>query len=212
MKRSRIEAGIFAAGAALCLALAVGCGRAAEDRRDARDRNLRRAQAAKDAEDVEAAIRWCEKTLARRPDSPRAHRELALIYDHFKQDYVPALYHYRRYLELRPDSEDRADVEDMLAKCGRAFAAQVAAAPADQPVAVPVRAEPPPAPAAAAVSPAPAASTSVHVVQPGETLGTISARYYGTPAKWSVLFNANRDRVPDANNVRVGTRLDVPPP
>ena len=212
MKRSRIEAGIFAACAALCLALAVGCGRASEDRRDARDRNLRRAQAAREAEDLEAAIRWCEKTLARRPDSPRAHRELALIYDHFKQDYVPALYHYRRYLELRPDSEDRADVEDMLAKCGRAFAAQVAAAPADQPVAVPVRAEPPPAPAAAAVSPAPAASTSVHVVQPGETLGTISARYYGTPAKWSVLFNANRDRVPDANNVRVGTRLDVPPP
>ena len=210
MKRSRIEAGIFAACAALCLALACGCGRASEDRRDARDRNLRRAQAARDAEDLDAAIRWCEKALARRPDSPRAHRELALIYDHFKQDYVPALYHYRRYLELRPDSEDRADVEDMLAKCGRAFAAQVAAAPADQPVAVPVRAEPPPAPAAAAVSPAPAASTPVHVVQPGETLGTISARYYGTPAKWAVLFNANRDRVPDANNVRVGTRLDIP--
>ena len=126
MKRSRIEAGIFAACAALCLALACGCGRASEDRRDARDRNLRRAQAARDAEDLDAAIRWCEKALARRPDSPRAHRELALIYDHFKQDYVPALYHYRRYLELRPDSEDRADVEDMLAKCGRAFAAQVA--------------------------------------------------------------------------------------
>ena len=69
-----------------------------------------------------------------------------------------------------------------------------------------------PAPAAPAVLPAPAASAAVHVVQPGETLGTISARYYGTPAKWSVLFNANRDRVPDANNVRVGTRLDIPPP
>ena len=212
MKRSRIEAGIFAACAALCLALACGCGRASEDRRDARDRNLRRAQAARDAEDLDAAVRWGEKALARRPDSPRAHRELALIYHHFKQDYVPALYHYRRYLELRPDAADRADVEDMLAKCGRAFAAQVAAAPADQPVAVPIRAEPPPAPAAAAVSPAPAAAAPVHVVQPGETLGTISARYYGTPAKWSVLFNANRDRVPDANNVRVGTRLDIPPP
>lgn len=211
MKRSRIEAGIFAACAALCLALAVGCGRASEDRRDARDRNLRRAQAAREAEDLEAAIRWCEKTLARRPDSPRAHRELALIYDHFKQDYVPALYHYRRYLELRPDAEDRADVEDMLAKCSRAFAAQIAAAPADQPVAVPARPEPPPPPAAApAVPPDPAAPAQVHVVQPGETLGTISTRYYGTPAKWSVLFNANRDRVADANNVRVGTRLDIP--
>ena len=213
MKRSTIEAGIFAAFAALCLALAAGCGRASDDRRDARDRNLRRAQAARDAEDVDAAIQWCEKALARRPDSALAHRELALMYDHFKQDYVPALYHYRRYLELRPDSPDRADVEDMMEACSQAFAAQLGAPSVRQlraqpePVALPSA----PAPVVAAAAPA-AAPSRIHVVQPGETLGTISARYYGTPAKWAVLFNANRDRVSDANNLRVGARLDIPPP
>ena len=212
MKRSTIEAGIFAACAALCLALAAGCGRASDDRRDARDRNLRRAQAARDAEDVDAAIRWCEKTLARRPDSALAHRELALMYDHFKQDYVPALYHYRRYLELRPDSPDRADVEDMMAECGRAFAAQLGAPSARPSRARPAQEALPPAPAPAVAAAPAAAPAQIHVVQPGETLGTISARYYGTPAKWSVLFNANRDRVSDANNLRVGARLDVPPP
>ena len=65
MKRSRIEAGIFAAGAALCLALAVGCGRAAEDRRDARDRNLRRAQAAKDCRLHRMWAAKCGEILAR---------------------------------------------------------------------------------------------------------------------------------------------------
>ena len=122
MERSRIEVGIFAALAAVCLVLAAGCGRAAAERRDARDRCLRRAQAAKKAEDVDAAIRWCEKALRRRPDSASAHRELALMYDHFKQDHVAALYHYRRYLDLRPDSAERADVEDMFATCGRKIA------------------------------------------------------------------------------------------
>ena len=212
MKRSTIEAGIFAACAALCLALAAGCGRASDDRRDARDRNLRRAQAARDAEDVDAAIRWCEKTLARRPDSALAHRELALMYDHFKQDYVPALYHYRRYLELRPDSPDRADVEDMMAECGRAFAAQFGAPAVRPPRAQPAQEALPPAPPPVAAAAPAAAPPRTHVVQPGETLGTISARYYGTPAKWAVLFNANRDRVSDANNLRVGARLDIPPP
>lgn len=214
MNRSRIETRAFAILAALCLVIAAGCDRAAADRRDARDRSLRRAQAAKDAGDVDAAIRWCEKALRRRPDSARAHRELALMFDHFKQDAVPALYHYQRYLELRPAAAERADAEQMMADCRRAFAAQVAAEPVGRPAATPARAEPPRPPSAkrAANAPAPSAAVQVHVIQAGETLGTISTRYYGTPAKWSVLFNANRDRIFDANNVRVGTRLDIPPP
>ena len=48
------------------------------------------------------------------------------------------------------------------------------------------------------------------MVQAGENLGAISTRYYGTPSRWKDIFNANRDKVPDANNVRVGTRLDIP--
>ena len=212
MERSRIEVGICAALAAACLLLAAGCGRAPAERRDARDRYLRRAQAAKEAEDVEAAIRWCEKALRRRPDSAPVHRELALMYDHFKQDYVVALYHYRRYLDLRPESAERADVEDMYATCGQKLAAQFAAAPAPRPRPAATPPAAPPA-AVAAREPAPPAAPAprIHVVQAGENLATISARYYGTPSKWKVIFNANQGRLTDANNLRVGTRIDIPP-
>lgn len=232
MKRSRIEAGVFAALAALCLAFATGCERGSSDRREARDRYLRRALAAKNAENVDEAIRLCEKALDRRPRLALAHRELALMLDHFRQDYVPALYHYRRYLELRPDSESRADVEQMMQHCRLSFAAQISASPEELKRALQLRdhrirklegelaalrergggapaSAVPPTPAAP--EPAPA-STRVHVVQPGETLGTISAIYYGTPSRWTTVFNANRDRIADENNVRVGTRLDIPPP
>ena len=213
MNRSMLETGIFAALAALCLALAAGCARAPDDRRDARDRCLRRAQAARAAEDVDGAIRWCEKALRRRPDLAAAHRELALMQDHFKQDRLAALYHYRRYLELRPDSAERADVEEMMATCGRALAAQLLA---DGPVLPPPPAAPVPAlaprvAAPAAVPPAAAPEPQTHVVQAGENLATISTRYYGTPSKWKLIFNANQDRLTDANNLRVGTRIEIPP-
>ena len=235
MKRNRIEAGIFAMAALACLVLwGTGCSRN-PDGRDARDRNLRRAQAARDAQDIDGAVRWYEKALARRPDSARAHRELGLMYDNFKRDYVPAIYHYERYLELRPEAADRADVEGQIAHGRTAFAAEIAAAPAELKRALVMRDEriralelevatlrtqagsgPAPAASAAPSGAAPAAAAApaaqVHVVQAGESLGAISTRYYGTPTKWQAIFNANRSRVPDANNLKVGTRLDIPPP
>ena len=87
------------------------------------------------------------------------------------------------------------------------LATSAAAGAADPFAGVEPRAAAAPAPATA---PAAAAATRVHVVQPGETLGTISLRYYGTPAKWKTIYEANRARVPDPNNVGVGVRLDVP--
>jgi nucleoid-associated protein YgaU len=48
------------------------------------------------------------------------------------------------------------------------------------------------------------------VVEAGENLATISTRYYGTPSRWKNIFNANQGRLTDANNVRVGTRLNIP--
>jgi LysM repeat protein len=236
MKRDALHAMIRTGLAVLCLALAAGCGRDSGERRDARDRRLRRAEAARQAEDIDGAIRWCEEALARRPDSARAHRELGLMLDNYRRDYVPALYHYQRYLELRPGAEDRADVEALIQHCRVSFAAQVAESPDEwkrnlqardariralelevatlRPraalAAAPAAAAPAAVPAAVSAAAPAAGAAPVHVVQAGETLGAISTRYYGTPARWKKIFDANRDKVPDANNVRVGTRLDIP--
>ena len=173
MNRSPLATGISAVLAALALALAAGCGRAAAERRDAGDRYLRRARTAQQAEDVDGAIAWCEKALRRRPDSAPAHRELALMYDHFKQDYLAALYHYRRYLELRPASAERADVEEMMAVCGRALAAQLLAAGPVQP--------PPPVAAAPAVAPA------APPVAPAAALMALQYQNVGLAPLWSLL-------------------------
>ena len=232
----------IAALALLCAAGAGGCARAGSDARDARDRRLRRALEAKAAQDIDRAIALCEQALARKPDLALAHRELGLMLDNYRGDYAGALYHYRRYLELRPGSPQRAAVEELIRHCRVSFAAQVAESPAELkrdlqardarirqlelevaawreqagPAAAPPALTPavplPPAKTEPAAVPPPPAAAAVrtHVVQPGETLATISARYYGTPARWQTLFDANRDTLANANNLRVGARLTIP--
>lgn len=219
--------------AMLFIAGGFGCGRSGDDARDARNRYLRRAQAAQDAQDIDGAIALCEKALEREPDLALAHRELGLMLDNYRQDPVAALYHYRRYLELRPDSKNREAVEQLIQHGRTAFAAQVAASPdemqrglkarderitalelevvvlREQLAAAAMAAAPLSRNPAVAVAPR-VATTQVHVVQSGETLATISTRYYGTTAKWKIIFNANRERLNDANNVRVGTQLVIP--
>lgn len=231
----------IAALALLCATGLGGCARAGSDARDARDRRLRRALEAKAAQDIDRAIALCEQALARKPDLALAHRELGLMLDNYRGDYVGALYHYRRYLELRPGAPQRAAIEELIRHCRVSFAAQMAESPEELKRDLQVRdarirqlelevaawrarggtaagspaiapAVPPPVKnEPAAVPPAPAApAVRTHIVQPGETLATISARYYGTPAKWQTLFDANRDTLANANNLRVGARLTIP--
>jgi len=49
-----------------------------------------------------------------------------------------------------------------------------------------------------------------HVVQNGETLSSIAERYYGTAARWTRVYDANRDRLANPDRVPVGTRLRIP--
>ena len=224
----------------LCLLLLAGCGRVPDDRREARDRYLRRAEAAKNAQDIDGAIAYCEKAVQRRPDLALAHRELGLMLDNFRQDYVGAIYHYQRYLQLRPDSENREAIEQLIRHCRVSFAAQIQETPeewkndlrardlriqklelelsdlrAGKPV---VQQEKPPAKEtksiplqfSSAAAPTNAPAVQVHIVQVGENLATISTKYYGTPSKWKTIFNANRERLTDANNLRVGTQITIP--
>lgn len=49
-----------------------------------------------------------------------------------------------------------------------------------------------------------------HVVQRGDTLGSISARYYGTPGQYTRIFEANRDQVSNPNRIEPGQVLVIP--
>jgi len=71
---------------------------------------------------------------------------------------------------------------------------------------------PAPVAATAAVATAPN-STSVprkHTVQSGDTLSTISKRYYGTPSRWIDIYQANRDRLRSENALKVGQEIRIP--
>lgn len=51
---------------------------------------------------------------------------------------------------------------------------------------------------------------SVHVVRSGDTLSSIAAQYLGSAARFNELYEANRDRLRDANDLRVGQELRLP--
>lgn len=50
----------------------------------------------------------------------------------------------------------------------------------------------------------------LHIVQKGETLSSIAARELGSSSRFQEVFDANRDQLNDANDVRVGMSLRIP--
>lgn len=49
-----------------------------------------------------------------------------------------------------------------------------------------------------------------HVVQPDETLASIAERYLGSAAKEMAIFDANRDRMNDPDQILPGQQLLIP--
>lgn len=49
-----------------------------------------------------------------------------------------------------------------------------------------------------------------HIVSKGETLSTISVKYYGSAGKWQKIFDANKGIIKDPNKLIPGTKLIIP--
>jgi len=50
-----------------------------------------------------------------------------------------------------------------------------------------------------------------HIIRRGETLSEISGLYYDSAGKWQKILDANRDVIKDANKLKTGTKLIIPP-
>jgi len=50
----------------------------------------------------------------------------------------------------------------------------------------------------------------IHIVQRGDTLSSISAKYYGSSKQWRKILTANRNNLPDPNRLSPGTKLIIP--
>lgn len=232
-------AGVVLLGVAVCLAAAGrGCGET--ELRDGRYRLVKQAKEAVAKEDPEAAIALLEKALRRHPDNVAAHRELALLLDHFKGDAPGAIVHYERYLALLPEGEgqeNREKVEAMLDQCRTGYAAQFVKGSSDlkrelakredrirelelQVVRLQETTKPEPgttirvptAEVRAMEETAAKRTPTVrtHVVEPGDTLTKISDKFYGTTTRWQDILNANREQLPAANRLKPGMELTIP--
>ncbi len=49
-----------------------------------------------------------------------------------------------------------------------------------------------------------------YVVQEGDTLQKISKKYYDSFAKWTRIYDANKDVMKDPNRIRAGMKLQIP--
>ena len=62
------------------------------------------------------AIEAYETSLALDPNNADAHYNLGLLYSDVKNNSEKAVAHYKKYIELKPDAEDRDEVQDWIDK------------------------------------------------------------------------------------------------
>lgn len=89
----------------------------------------RRAKGLAEAKDYRSAAEAYEKALQVNPELAQAQLELGLLYDDKLNDPVSAIYHYRRYLALKPDSDKRQLVQDFIERAKLTFAAKLPQSP-----------------------------------------------------------------------------------
>jgi LysM repeat protein len=95
---------------------------------DAEERDHPALQRAKDAlqqGDVDRAAGLYRDVLDEYPRLALAHMDYALMLHDAKKDYLGATYHYRRYLELRPQTEKLAIIQGRMRLAQQLYAAQL---------------------------------------------------------------------------------------
>jgi tetratricopeptide (TPR) repeat protein len=205
----------------------------------------RKAKALQEERDFQGAVESYRKALEVEPGLAGAHFALGLLYDDKLGDPVAAIYHYRRYLDLKPDSDKRQLVEDFIERAKLSLVAKLPQSPVVDPGALSrlqsekaallqenqvlkarvaeleknagIGAARPPPPAAAGPGAAPPSPTSrepgparTHVVQKGDTLYSLALQYYGTRTGWEKIYQANRNALPNRDQLKIGQELVIP--
>src|SRR5436309_2651842 len=159
------------------------------------------------------------------------HYKLALLYDDKLNDPVSALHHFRRYLAFSPTGAHAADVINSIkhdeiaaltALSGdsvitRAEAARLRNENLNLHKELETRA----GPGRGVTDKSQESNTSskkttsrqgdrAYVVQSGDTLFSISRKFYKSPKRWKDILNANRKNIHDPKKLTVGQTLVIP--
>jgi len=197
----------------------------------------RQTQLAKDAEakaaqgDFARAINLYEAALDDTPRCADIHYRLALIYDDKMDDPLNALHHFKRYLILAPTGPHAEEVNRFMKRDEIALATSLSgdtvvtrteaarlrnenlnlrkqleqsrtkARAADKSI---TQDRQPPKISENRSTP------RTYVVQSGDTLASISRRFYRSSARWKEILDANRKSIDDPEKLRVGQSLVIP--
>lgn len=101
-----------------------GCGKASQsmEEREERDPFVKSGQAYMEEGKWEEAEAAFKQALDNEPLMARPHLDLAVIYQQHKINYIHAIYHYDRYLELRPDADKTKFITEQKMKVAQALA------------------------------------------------------------------------------------------
>lgn len=210
----------------ICLSIFFLCGLAGCDQLG----NSRHSQLMQDADnkaaqgDFERAVNLYEAAINDSPRGAEVHYKLALLYDDKLNDPVSALHHFKRYLALNPNGSHAKDVKDSIKRD------EIAALTALSGDSVITRAEAArlrnenltlqkqlqerPAPRTMFENDARKARSKkagqTYVVRSGDTLFSISRKFYKSPKRWKAILEANKKDISNPKDLTVGQTLVIP--
>ena len=213
--------------AGLVASLVAGCDKSPFDTRT--ERSLDQAEHKQAAQDYRGAVNSYEAALDGTVKSADVHFRLGLLYVDKLNEPVSAVHHFRRYLELLPTGPhareakanlDRLELTLATTLAGGTLithteAAKLKAENKDLKAQLALARNPPPG----AVTPGAPGATADHKlapgsqtyqVQPGDTLASISRKFYKTKARAKDIQDANHNAIPDMRKLKPGQTLIIP--
>ena len=195
----------------------------------------RHTQQVKDAEtkaasgDFTRAISLYESALEDQPTDAEVHYKLVLLYEDKLNDPLDALHHFKRYLAIAPSGAHANDVKEFVKRdevalltslSGDAIISRTEATRLRNEN-LSLRKELDEARGRSHIVSSEQAATSgktknpdtnkqTYVVQHGDTLASISRKFYKTSTRWKQILDANRDVINDPKKLAAGQTLVIP--
>jgi tetratricopeptide (TPR) repeat protein len=197
----------------------------------------RNAQLVKDADaksaqgDFARAINLYEAALDDTPRCADIHYKLALLYDDKLNDPLNALHHFKRYLALSPNGARANEVKNFVKRDEIALATSLsgdlvvtrteAARLRNENLNLRKELEEHASKMRAFSDKTPAQDRQgerssakpgrrTYVVQTGDTLASISRKFYHSSKRWKEILDANKNSIDNPKELRVGQTLIIP--
>ena len=212
--------------AALTVLIVAGCDRMITPRHA---QQLKDADAKAVSGDFARAISLYESALEDRPSDAEVHYKLGLLYDDKMNDPLNAIHHFKRYLAIARSAAHTADVKNFVKRDELSLLTSLSGdAVMSRAEATRLRNEnltlrkelddargrthvPTERTTASAKDARNNDATSrTYVVQRGDTLASISRKFFKTSTRWKQILDANRDVIDNPKKLTVGQTLVIP--